>query len=135
MTRKLLSAVGALFLLGGSTACSDTCDDMCEHIASCDPDLLIAIPEGVSCKWDDDQDAVEEECVKACEDAWEGMADAEADEVENCLECVQEDLGESCRSSDWADAVDDQCRSECDGDDVGDFWEDFGEEWNPDLDC
>ena len=125
--------MAASLALVGGIGCNSTCDDICERYSSCDADLIF--PDG--CEWEDDEDEVMDKCVESCEDEYDKLSDGDAEEVDACIECVLDEVGDSCSSSKMNDAIEDDCDSDCDDSDVGDFFEDFYDDWDPqdDVDC
>jgi hypothetical protein len=91
----------------------------------------------VSCKWEDDEAEVEDKCLEACEEEFDRLSDSDMEEVELCLECVEERLEFECDLDDYTDAIFDDCEDECEDDDVGKFMNEVVEEWEPadDMDC
>jgi len=131
--------VGACALLLGTVGCGGTCSTFCEAFAQeCGAEI---VGESTSCEWDDPE-ALEEECNESCDEAMAQLSDSEAEEMDLCVECMDESLQGECSSwEDWADAISDDCDRECDDDGVGEFFYDndgFFDNMNlksSDLDC
>lgn len=119
-------------LLAAAPGCTSTCDTICDYMVQCVPDMCEYAIEQVgvdaSCKLHDDEDTTLDECLSECETQYDRLADGEMEKIDLCVECVDEKLGGECSGDDYIDAVDD-CDSECDDDDVGDFWN----EWDGDT--
>jgi hypothetical protein len=126
--------MAASLALVGGIGCNSTCGDLCAHYASCDAEFLFG---DIGCDWEDDEDAVEDACLESCEDEYDRLSDGDAEEVDICVECVMDDIGDSCKAGKMEGSVEDDCNSECDDRDVGDFFEDFFDDWEPqnDVDC
>ncbi|MBW2528446.1 MAG: hypothetical protein JRI23_30000 [Deltaproteobacteria bacterium] len=127
MNRWLVYSLTAAFALMGTTACNSTCDDICSHYASCDPDFLLG---DLGCEWKDSEDEVEEKCLDSCESEYDRLSDGDREEVDLCVECVFEEIGDSCDEGEQFEVVYDECDRECDDSDVGDFFEDFYDDWD-----
>ena len=127
-------------LLGGSlvvfttTACSGTCDTFCEYVIDCFPDVLADAQSFGSCDWSDSDDRATEDCVEACESAYDKLSDGESETAEACMDCLDEQFDGSCSSSKWGDAVADECERDCDDSDFEAFWDEFNDD-APDLEC
>lgn len=127
-------------LLGGSlcavttTGCSSSCDTFCEYVIDCFPDVLEDAQGLASCDWEDDDETALEDCIEACDDAYEKLSDSEAETSDACIDCLDEEFGGSCSSSKWSDAMSDDCDSDCDDEDFEEFWDEFNDD-APDLEC
>lgn len=134
MTRWLVYAATAALALAGSTGCGSTCGDMCSHFASCSPDFMFG---DYDCDWKDDEGDVEDACLDACENEYDKLSDGDAEEVDACVECVMEEVGDSCSANEMNEVVADDCEDECDDSAVDEFFSDFIDDWDPedDVEC
>ena len=134
MNRWLMTTLAAALALAGGTACSSTCGDMCAQIASCDADFLFG---DYGCDWEDDEADIEDACLDSCESEYDRLSDNDAEDVDACVECVMDEIGDSCSDGRMVEAVQDDCDSDCDDSDVAEFFDDFFDDWNPDndVDC
>jgi hypothetical protein len=112
---------------------SKTCRKFCEYQLDCVEDQLDE--QGLDCEFDDDPQEVLAECMDACQDTWKDLDKGDKEDVEACVLCVDEEVDGSCDLEDWGDAVYDDCEDECDDDDVGEFFEEVADDWDPDLEC
>ncbi len=126
----ILLALGAV--LTATTGCDSTCGTLCEGYAICYAEDL----DEQGCDWDDGIDGAIEECEEECEKSYDKLSDSEAEELDLCVDCVEEELGDfdECRDGDLADAIND-CDNDCEEDGAEEFWEDFDFPEQSDIDC
>ena len=134
MNKTLTLALGGIFCLMTATACDSQCDTFCEYVVDCFPEVVERSQGFSSCDWEDDDEEATEKCVESCEDAYDKLSDGEAESVDECMECLDEDFGGSCSASKWGDAMEDECDSECDDDFGEEFWDEFNDDLS-DLEC
>jgi hypothetical protein len=62
-------------------------------------------------------------------------SDREAETIEACMDCMDEELGGECGDGeDYYDALQD-CDNDCLDDDTDDFWEDWADDINDEIEC
>lgn len=140
MTKLLGTFLGVLLLGVGVSGCGGTCSTYCDYWVQCGPDIAedaaSAAGYAVSCDWDGSEDTLDDDCMDACERAYDWLSDSEMEQVDLCVECADEDLAGSCNGGDYVDAIYDRCDSECDDTDVGDWSTDISDDWQSEaIEC
>lgn len=133
MNRLLALLLGGSLCLATATGCSSSCESFCEYFIECFPEMYEDGQGVTSCDWESAEDTAMEDCVEACDDAYDGLSDNEAETTDACLDCLDEELDGSCGASKWLDAVNDDCGCGED-DDFEEFWEEFTQD-APDVEC
>ena len=143
---RLIRSIGMAAIMGLSvmgSGCGGACDTICGDAVDCEEDALSAYleivdsdEEVIGCGWDDPED-VRDRCIDACESEYDKLSSKEAESVDACIDCMQQEAGESC--GDLLDAADHGCDDECDDDeDVEEFFKELFHEWDlddGDFDC
>ena len=118
---KLSSMVlgGTFALLLTATGCGGTCSTFCDYFSQdCGAE---SVTDG-QCNWDDPDD-IATRCSESCDKAMEQLSDKEREEVDACIDCMDESLAGECTDyRDYYDALADDCDSKCNDDGVGEFF-------------
>lgn len=133
MKRLLTLLLGSSLCVLTSTGCSGSCDTFCEYVIDCFPEVLEDAQGLSSCDWEDDDDKAKDDCVEACDNAFDKLSDSESETAEECIDCMDEEFDGSCSSSKWSDVMGDDC-NDCDDEDFAEFWDEFNDD-APDLEC
>ena len=111
----------------GLLGCDDEqhfCDKMCSPYLEAEKEWADDYCDG----FDESDNSVKQKCIDACKGEWGGLSSGDQDDIEVCVDCVLDEVGNSPDYEDIAEAVDD-CDDECDDEDIGDFMGDFQQEW------
>jgi hypothetical protein len=105
---------------GGSSICSSYCATMAE------------VADAEDCDFGDD---AESDCREDCGSVIGDMENEDRQETQECIQCVQDEAGDSPNASDWAEALNDSCEDECDNSGSDDFLGEMADQMDFFEDC